>query len=93
MTQESRRAAITATALELMPESMTSLSASHPSSELATCPACHTTDAVVTKDALSKGTDWKCGRCGGQWNATRLATVAAYAVWLSDHNNTSEGTP
>jgi hypothetical protein len=41
----------------------------------------------VTNDALSNGTDWECARCGGQWNATRLATAAAYALWLSGHNN------
>jgi hypothetical protein len=28
------------------------------------------------------------------WNTTRLATAAAYALWLSDHNNAaSEWTP
>jgi hypothetical protein len=74
--------------------SMTALPVSHQSSGFATCPSCHTTDAAVTNDALSKGTDWECARCGGRWNATRLATAAAYALWLSDHNNAaSEWTP
>ena len=49
----------------------------------ATCPSCRTTDANMTYDALGKGTDWQCARCGQKWSATRLATVAAYAVWVS----------
>ena len=48
-------------------------------------------DAAVTNDALSKGTDWECARCGGQWNATRLATAAAYALWLFGYNNAAGG--
>jgi hypothetical protein len=64
---------------------MTTLPDSPLSSGFATCPSCHTTDAAVTNDALGKGSDWECGRCGGKWNATRLATAAAYAVWLSSH--------
>jgi hypothetical protein len=73
--------------------SMTALPASQ-SSGFATCPSCHTTDAAVTNDALSKGTDWECARCGGQWNATRLATAAAYALWLSGPQQRSlEGAP
>jgi transposase-like protein len=66
---------------------MTTPPASRLSSTLATCPSCHTTDAAVTNDALSKGRNWECARCGAQWNATRLATAAAYALWLSGHNN------
>jgi hypothetical protein len=73
--------------------SMTTVPVSHPSWGFATCPSCHTTDAIMTNDALSRGADWECGRCGGQWNATRLATVAAYAAWLSGHHGPSEETP
>ena len=57
----------------------------------ATCPSCHTIDTFVTNEALATGSDWKCARCGGQWNATRLATAAGYAVWLSDHENLPKG--
>jgi hypothetical protein len=66
---------------------ITTRDVSLPGSGFATCPSCHTTDTAVTNDALSKGSDWECARCGGQWNATRLATVAAYALWLSGRNN------
>jgi hypothetical protein len=49
----------------------------------ATCPSCRTTDATMTNDAVGKGADRRCGRCGQTWSATRLATVAAYAAWVS----------
>ena len=49
----------------------------------ATCPSCRTTDATMTNDAGEKGADWRCRRCGQTWSATRLATVAAYAAWVS----------
>ena len=29
--------------------------------------------------------DWRCSQCGSRWNALRLATVAAYAVWVAEH--------
>ena len=56
---------------------------------LAMCPSCHTQDRSVTNLALSAGADWQCSRCGSRWNAVRLATVSAYAVWLSEHTATS----
>ena len=55
----------------------------------ATCPSCHTADATMTNVAVSGGADWLCGRCGQRWDAIRLATVAAYDVWLSEHTNSS----
>ena len=51
----------------------------------ATCPSCHTADSRVTNLAVGGGADWHCGRCGQQWDALRLATAAAYAVWLAEH--------
>jgi hypothetical protein len=51
---------------------------------LATCPACHTADRSMTNLAVSVGADWQCVRCGSRWDAGRLATVAAYAEWLSE---------
>ena len=51
--------------------------------ELATCPSCHHADATMTTAAISGGADWRCTRCGQQWDRVRLATVAAYARWLS----------
>ncbi len=48
-----------------------------------TCPMCHT-GASVTQRALDAGGAWQCVRCGQQWNAARLATVAAYAAWVLD---------
>lgn len=49
----------------------------------ATCPSCRTTHATMTNDAVGKGADWQCARCGQKWSATRQATVAAYAEWVS----------
>ena len=56
---------------------------------LATCPLCHTEDASVTNRAVSAGADWHCSLCGWRWDAARLATVAAYAVWLAEHTSSS----
>jgi transposase-like protein len=47
----------------------------------ATCPLCHTTDVFMSDYALAAGGGWRCTRCGQQWDARRLATVAAYAAW------------
>ena len=44
----------------------------------------------MTNLALSAGADWQCSRCGARWDAVRLATVAAYAVWASEHGHVSE---
>ena len=54
---------------------------------LATCPSCHTQDPSMTNLAISAGADWQCSRCGSWWDAVRLATVAAYAVWLAVHTS------
>ena len=54
---------------------------------LATCPLCHTQDPSMTNLAVSAGVDWQCSRCGSRWDAVRLATVAAYAVWLAAHTS------
>ena len=51
--------------------------------ELATCPSCHHADATMTTAAIGAGADWRCRRCGQHWDRIRLATVAAYARWLS----------
>ena len=56
---------------------------------LAMCPSCHTQDLSMTNLAVSAGADWQCSRCGSRWDAVRLATVAAYAVWVSEHTATS----
>jgi transcription elongation factor Elf1 len=50
----------------------------------ATCPLCHTADSRVTTLAVSGGAAWHCARCGQRWDALRLETVAAYAVWLAE---------
>ena len=55
-------------------------------SRLVSCPLCHTTHASLTRDALEAGGDWRCTRCGQRWDAGRLATVAAYAVWVVAHD-------
>ena len=56
---------------------------------LAMCPSCHTQDLSMTNLAVSAGADWQCSRCGSRWDAARLATVAAYAVWVSERIATS----
>ena len=50
---------------------------------LVTCLSCHTEHATLTHSAVAAGADWRCRRCGQQWDSRRLATGAAYAVWLS----------
>jgi len=64
--------------------SSASLAAEH--TALVTCPSCHTADATMTSGAVAAGADWRCGRCGQRWDSRRLASVAAYAVWLSARN-------
>jgi hypothetical protein len=51
---------------------------------LAACPSCHTTDAAMTYGSMAAGAGWRCGRCGQQWTASRMATVAAYTAWAAD---------
>lgn len=43
------------------------------------CPMCHTTSGTLTAQSLRAGGAWACIRCGQEWNAERLETVAAYA--------------
>ena len=47
----------------------------------AACPMCHTRTSL-NQSALDAGGAWRCVRCGQQWDAARLATVAAYAAWV-----------
>lgn len=56
---------------------------------LAVCPSCHTQDVSMTNLAVSAGADWRCSRCGSRWDAVRLAAVAAYAAWVSEHSGAS----
>ena len=51
--------------------------------DFAICPSCHTADTALTNDAIAKGADWHCGRCGQDWNAGRLATAGAYTAWAT----------
>jgi len=44
---------------------------------------CHTEHPWLTSEALESGADWPCARCGQQWDARRLASVAAYAAWVA----------
>jgi hypothetical protein len=52
----------------------------------ATCPLCHTIRAPLTQEAIEVGSGWRCGRCGQQWDAGRLAVVAAYTAWTVEHD-------
>jgi hypothetical protein len=51
-----------------------------------TCPLCHTTHPALTDNELGAGGGWQCGTCGQRWDATRLATVAAYGAWVLEHD-------
>ena len=47
------------------------------------CPLCHTVNSTMTEEALTKGSSWRCPRCGQTWDAHRLAAVAAYARYIA----------
>ena len=51
--------------------------------EAATCLSCHTPDATMTNDAVSRGGYWTCVRCAQTWSAVRLAAAAAYERWAA----------
>jgi hypothetical protein len=55
----------------------------------ATCPLCHTIEMSLSEDALAAGGGWRCTICGQRWDAPRLATVAAYAVWALERETVS----
>ena len=84
--------AIHATEVHRMKMRLRAAETTHELLGFATCPSCRTTDATMTYDALGKGTDWKCARCGQKWSATRLATVAAYAAWVSGQTDLGRST-
>ena len=50
---------------------------------MTTCLLCHT-PTPLTQNAIDAGSGWQCVRCGQRWDATRLAAVAAYAVWVDE---------
>ena len=54
-------------------------------SPLAACPFCHTSLASLPHEAIRADDSWVCARCGQEWTAHRLETVAAYAAWLWEH--------
>ena len=58
----------------------------HDLSQRAVCPSCHTVYPSLTSEGLAAGVSWTCVRCGERWNATRLATVAAYKVWAAERD-------
>jgi PHP family Zn ribbon phosphoesterase len=49
------------------------------------CPFCHTAFPLTSGGVEAPG-DWRCVRCGQRWDASRLATVAAYASWALEHD-------
>ena len=72
MTETLRRPAAVATLVE-----------DEPATAAVKCPMCHA-DAPLQLAAIEAGGTWHCPRCGQHWDAERLATVAAYAVWASE---------
>jgi ribosomal protein L37AE/L43A len=55
-----------------------------------TCPLCHTSATLAPSPVEASG-DWRCVRCGQQWDAARLAAVAAYTAWAIDHGRADGG--
>jgi len=51
----------------------------------ATCPLCHTADAI-TATSLEAGESWLCTTCGQRWDSARLETVAAYARYVASRS-------
>ena len=49
--------------------------------EAAACAMCHTPALPLADADIAVGAGWQCLRCGQHWDASRLATVAAYAAW------------
>ena len=45
------------------------------------CPSCHAARVLATDEVAAPGGNWRCERCGEQWTASRLATVAEYEAW------------
>ena len=68
-----------------MPSIGALLEAAPDTSRLVACPRCHLSHGSLTQEALETGEGWRCIRCGQEWDARRLATVAAYAVWAAEH--------
>ena len=52
----------------------------------AACPLCHTEIS-----SASARFPWQCRRCGKRWSPRRLATVAAYATWVSARARSGDG--
>jgi hypothetical protein len=40
----------------------------------------------LTLSAVESGGEWKCVRCGQQWDTARLAALANYALWVVEHD-------
>lgn len=51
------------------------------------CPSCHTARQGATDEVAAPGAYWLCERCGQQWTARRLATVAEYEAWDRERGN------
>jgi hypothetical protein len=69
------------------PAARAPLEAPQDTSRRVTCPLCQTSHAWSTHEALQTGEGWQCVRCTQQWDAPRLATVAAYAAWVAEHES------
>jgi hypothetical protein len=52
-----------------------------PVSDRPVCSLCHTASADLTLAELAAGGAWRCRTCGQHWDARRVDTVAASAVW------------
>ena len=50
----------------------------------ATCPLCHTIAREISAEDVASGRGWRCTTCDQRWDAARLATVAAYALYVAD---------
>src|SRR5688572_22158848 len=57
------------------------------------CPLCHTPGPALGDVSETSGASWRCAVCDQVWNARRLATVAAYADYCAQRNDTISSAP
>ena len=48
-----------------------------------TCPLCHTIASEISAEDVASGRGWRCKTCHQRWDGARLATVAAYALFVA----------
>jgi hypothetical protein len=44
---------------------------------------CHTIASEISAEDVASGRGWRCKTCHQRWDGARLATVAAYALFVA----------